>query len=58
MTFTWLFARILGEEIAQARQIRQVTATAMPVHGVLEREVLGRIKSALDPKNILNPGIA
>ncbi len=58
MTFTWLFARILGEEIAQARQIRQVAASAMPVHGALEREVLRSVKSALDPKNILNPGIA
>jgi alkyldihydroxyacetonephosphate synthase len=58
MTFTWLFARILGEEIAQARQIRQVAASATPVHGALEREVLRGVKSALDPKNILNPGIA
>jgi len=60
MTFTWLFARILGEEIAQARNIRQaaLAASAMPVPGAVEHEVLRSIKAAIDPKTILNPGMA
>jgi alkyldihydroxyacetonephosphate synthase len=59
MTFTWLFARRLGEEIAQARSIRQaaLAASAMPVAGAVEREVLRSVKAALDPKTILNPGM-
>jgi alkyldihydroxyacetonephosphate synthase len=61
MTFTWLFPRILEDEIAQAQNIRRAalaaSATPDPDSEKLEREVLRGIKHALDPQNILNPGI-
>jgi alkyldihydroxyacetonephosphate synthase len=60
MTFTWLFARILENEVAQTEAIRQAALAAAASHGehpeALGRELLQAIKRTLDPTGILNPG--
>ncbi|HEY4076186.1 MAG TPA: FAD-binding oxidoreductase [Rhizomicrobium sp.] len=60
MTFTWLYARILEHDVAQAEAIRQAALTAAASHGE-QHDALGRafaraIKQTLDPTGILNPG--
>ena len=60
MTFTWLFPRILDDEINQARNIRHA-ALAVVAQGAggepLAQDILRSIKQSLDPKAILSPAI-
>jgi len=60
MIFTWLFPRILEDEINQAQNIRRAAlAVVQDASGeALKQEVLRNVKQSLDPKAILNPGIA
>ena len=58
VTVTWLFARKLEDEVAQATAIRQaaLAASGIGTRPGLERDMLDAIKRSLDPKNILAPG--
>jgi alkyldihydroxyacetonephosphate synthase len=57
LTVTWLFARRLQDEVAQATAIREAALTAeMKGRQGLEQQMLDAIKLAMDPKNILPPG--
>ena len=58
VTVTWLFARKLEEEIAQATAIRQaaLAASGIGTRPGLERDMLDAVKRSLDPKNIVAPG--
>ena len=60
LTFTWLYPRILDNGLAQAEAIRRagLSAAQGAGNGALAREALIGIKCALDPKAILNPGVA
>ncbi|HEY8255788.1 MAG TPA: FAD-binding oxidoreductase [Rhizomicrobium sp.] len=57
VTVTWLFARKLEDEVAQATAIRQaaLAASGIGTRPGLERDMLDAIKRSLDPKNILAP---
>jgi alkyldihydroxyacetonephosphate synthase len=58
VTVTWLFARKLEDEIAQATAIRQaaLAASRIGTRPGLERDMLDAIRRSLDPKNIVAPG--
>ena len=60
MTFTWLFPRILDDEINQAQTIRHAAlAVAQGASDeTLKQNILRSIKKSLDPKAILNPGLS
>ncbi|HET7083569.1 MAG TPA: FAD-binding oxidoreductase [Rhizomicrobium sp.] len=59
LTFTWLYPRILGDGITQARQIRLAALAASAVSGNdLRQEILRGAKKSLDPEAILNPAMA
>jgi alkyldihydroxyacetonephosphate synthase len=55
VTVTWLFARKLEDEVAQATAIRQAALAASGIgpRAGLKRDMLDAIKRSLDPKNIL-----
>ena len=57
VTVTWLFARKLENEVAQATAIRQaaLAASGIKARPQLERDMLDAIKHRLDPKNIVAP---
>jgi len=61
LTFTWLFPRILDDSVKQAENIRHMALAATQsatVTSSLAREALIGVKCAVDPRGILNPGIA
>ena len=57
LTVSWLFARKLEEEVAQATAIREAALAAAAIYPRqrLERDVLDAIKRTLDPTNSLTP---
>ena len=59
VTVTWLFARKLDDEVAQATAIRRaaLAASGSGTRPGLERDMLDAIKRSLDPKNIVAPDI-
>jgi alkyldihydroxyacetonephosphate synthase len=65
LTFSWLYPRILDNSLTQAEAIRRAGLSAAQMagngslnNGSLAREALIGVKCALDPKAILNPGVA
>jgi alkyldihydroxyacetonephosphate synthase len=58
LRFSWLYPRRLNDDAAQALAIEKAGRAAATEHGAgaLEAEALRGLKSALDPKGILNPG--
>jgi alkyldihydroxyacetonephosphate synthase len=56
LRFTWMFPRKLDDEIVQAETIHRAALAAIRQQDAgLERDVLGALKQALDPKAILGP---
>ena len=56
LNVTWLFARALDDEVAQAQAIRDAAlAAARGGRTALEQEAVHAIKRSLDPAGILNP---
>jgi alkyldihydroxyacetonephosphate synthase len=56
LRFTWLFPRKLDDEVVQAETIHRAALAAIRQQdAVLERDVLGALKQALDLKAILGP---
>jgi alkyldihydroxyacetonephosphate synthase len=55
LQLTYIFARVLGDGIAQAQIIRDVAEKAMasPEPGALENQMQQAIRQLLDPRNIL-----
>jgi len=57
VTITWLFARKLEDEVAQATAIRHaaLAASGIGTRPALEQDMLDAIKRSLDPKNTVAP---
>jgi alkyldihydroxyacetonephosphate synthase len=62
LTCTFVFPRLLNDDVAQAQAIRQAALDVLAAHArtssALETDILCAIRAVVDPKNILNPGTA